>query len=219
MELVLLEQVAVRGRKFMDSSTPSAVGICVRSLREINELQWKDVLEPHIAFDHLLRQDPAGAYAEMDFESRNLYRETVVKLAERSDSTEMEVAFEAVALARRAKQRKFDDPRQATRESHVGYYLVAEGASELHGRIRFRPSLIQQLRAFLRNHPDELYLPGIEVLTFGIMSAIVLMLTNTYTPPLLILLSMVVLLLPCSQSAVQVMNYLTTALLRPQILP
>ena len=219
MELVLLEQVAVRGRKFLDSSAPSGVGICVRSLREINELQWKDVLEPHIAFDHILRQDPAGAYAEMEFESRNLYRETVVKLAERSDSTEMEVAFEAVALARRARQRRFDDPRQAKRESHVGYYLVAEGAPELHGRIRFRPSLIQQLRAFLRSHPDEFYLPGIEVLTFGIMSAIVLMLTSTYTPPLLILLSMVVLLLPCSQSAVQVMNYLTTALLRPQILP
>src|SRR5205814_1468260 len=61
--------------------------------------------------------------------------------------------------------------------------------------------------------------PGIEVLTFGIMSAIVLLLTSTFTPPGLILFSMLVLLLPCSQSAVQLMNYLTTTLLRPEILP
>src|SRR5438045_3102004 len=51
------------------------------------------------------------------------------------------------------------------------------------------------------------------------MSAIVLLLTSTFTSPILILLSMLVLLLPCSQSAVQLMNYLTTTLLRPEILP
>jgi cyclic beta-1,2-glucan synthetase len=219
MELVLLEQIAVRGRKFFDTSAPSGVGVGVRSLREINEIQWKDLLESQIAFDEILRQDPAGAYPQMDFDSRDVYRQKIVHLAERSDSTELEVAFEAIALARRAQQRKFDDPRQAKRESHVGYYFVAEGAPELHQRIRYRPSLIQHIRTFLRSHPDEFYLPGIEVLSFGIMSAIVLLLTNTYTPPLSILLSMVVLLLPCSQSAVQLMNYLTTALLRPEILP
>ncbi|HEX8926164.1 MAG TPA: glycosyl transferase, partial [Terriglobales bacterium] len=127
--------------------------------------------------------------------------------------------FEAVALARRAAERKYEDPRVAARQSHVGYYLLAEGLPELQSRIRFRPSLIQRVRTFLKSHPDEFYLPGIEVLTFGIMSAIVLMLTSTYTPPLLILLSMIVLLLPSSQSAVQLMNYLTTTLLRPEILP
>jgi len=219
MELVLLEQVAVRARKFLDNSSPSSVGFCVRSLREINELQWKDVLDQQVAFDSVLRQDPAGAYPQMDYDSRSLYRERVVKLAERSDSTEMEVAFEAVALARRSAERKHEDRRVAHRQSHVGYYLLAEGLPQLQSRIRFRPSLIQRVRAFLKTHPDEFYLPGIEVLTFGIMSAIVLLLTSTFTPPLLILLSMVVLLLPCSQSAVQLMNYLTTTLLRPEILP
>ena len=51
------------------------------------------------------------------------------------------------------------------------------------------------------------------------MSAIVLLLTSTNTPPIMILFAMLLLLLPSSQSAVQVMNYLTTALLRPEILP
>ena len=219
MELVLLEQVAVRARKFLDNSAPSSVGICVRSLREINELQWKEVLDPQIAFDSILRQDPAGAYPQMDYDSRSLYRERVVKLAERSDSTEMEVAFEAVALARHSAERNQEDRRVADRQSHVGYYLMAEGLPQLQSRIRFRPSLIWRVRAFLKSHPDEFYLPGIEVLTFGIMSAVVLLLTSTFTPPLLILFSMLVLLLPCSQSAVQLMNYLTTTLLRPEILP
>jgi hypothetical protein len=71
----------------------------------------------------------------------------------------------------------------------------------------------------LKQHPDEFYLPSIAGLTFAIMSAIILLLTAPNSPPLLILLTMVALLLPCSQSAVQVVNYLVTSLLKPQILP
>src|SRR5579864_5342551 len=219
MELVLLEQVAIRAKKFLKNSEPVAIGICVHSLREVNQRHWKDVLEPQIGFDHVLRQDPAGAYPKMDFDTRNFYREKLVRLAERSDFTEMEVAFEALTLARRAQNQKLDDPRLAERESHIGYYIVGEGVGQLCEAIRFRPSLIQRVRKFLRSHPDEFYLPGIEVLTFGIMSAIVLLLTSRFTSPGLILFSMLVLRLPCSQSAVQLMNYLTTALLRPEILP
>src|SRR5262249_12206673 len=219
MGLVLLEQIAIRTRKHLNDGGPVAVGICVRSLREINHSHWKEVLESQIGFDHVLRQDPAGAYPRMDFESRTLYREKEVKIADHSDATEMEVAFEAVALARHAESLKIEDPRIAARESHIGYYLVGNGATELSERVAFRAPLAHRIRAFLRSHPDEFYLPGIEVLTFAIMSAIVLLLTSRFTSPGLILFSMLVLLLPCSQSAVQLMNYLTTALLRPEILP
>lgn len=220
MELALLEQIAARGRKLLESlETKQSIGVCVRSLREISHAHWKEILEPQIAFDKILREDPAGAYTQMDFASRNFYREKLVKIAERCDFTETEVAHEALTLAHNAQQRKFEDPRQAERQSHVGYYLIGQGAVELRNRIMFRPNLPARVRSFLRAHPDEFYLPGVEVLSFSIMSAIVLVLTNTATAPGLILFSMLVLLLPCSQAAVQLMNYLTTTLLRPEILP
>ncbi len=220
LELVLLEQIAIRGRKALDDpDQPQKVGVCVRSMRQMSELHWKDVLDSQIVFDKVLREDPSGTYPIMDHDSRSLYRERVVKIAERSDSTEMEVAQAALALARNAAKEHFDDPREAKRQTHIGFYLIGPGAEELHARVGFRPALGWRIRHFLRTHPDEFYLPGIEVLTFGIMSAIVLLLTSTNTSPGLILFSMLLLLLPSSQSAVQVMNYLTTALLRPEILP
>ena len=49
----------------------------------------------------------------------------------------------------------------------------------------FEPPLGRRIASFLRRHPDEFYLPATEVLTLAIMSAIVLLLTNTYTSPML----------------------------------
>ena len=220
LELVLMEQVAARGRKVLENpEVPQRVGVCVRSLRDISQLHWKEVLDSQIAFDTVLREDPAGAYSRMDFKSRDLYRDQVVKIAENSDSTEMEVAQAALTLARSAQQQALGDTRELARQSHVGYYLIGPGQEQLCAKVRFHGPLGWRIRRFLRSHPDEFYLPGIEVLTFGIMSAIVLLLTSTFTSPGVILFSMLLLLLPSSQSAVQVMNYLTTALLRPEILP
>jgi len=37
----------------------------IHSLRRLNQTEWRDVLEPLMAFDAVLRQDPVGAYAAM----------------------------------------------------------------------------------------------------------------------------------------------------------
>jgi cyclic beta-1,2-glucan synthetase len=172
-----------------------------------------------ILFDHILRKDPAGAYARMDFDSRDLYRNELVEIAEHSDFTELEVAGEVLTLAREAQQRKETDPRVSVRCSHVGYYLLGEGTTSLHQKVGFTPSLYQRLSAALRRYPDEFYLASILLVTFAMMSAIVLLLIAPQVSPGLILFSMLALFLPCSQAAVQLTNYLITSLLQPRILP
>jgi cyclic beta-1,2-glucan glucanotransferase len=220
LKLVLLEEIVARAGEVLQEKTGSySVGVCISSLRDTTQASWKDVLEPLILVDTILRQDPAGAYARMDFDSRELYRRKVVTIAQRSDCTEMEVANEALALAREAARADDNDPRLALRHSHIGYYLLAEGKDLLRQRVRYRPRLTWRVMDFLRSHPEEFYLPGIEILTFAIMSLTVLLVTRANSAPSLIFLAMLALLLPSSQSAVQLMNYLTTSLLRAEILP
>jgi cyclic beta-1,2-glucan synthetase len=220
LKLVLLEEIAGRGAKVIANPSGSYdVGVCIRSLRDVSQVLWKDVLEPLILFDAVLRQDPAGAYPRMDFDSRDAYRNALVDIAERSDFTEMKVATEALALSREAQRRRETDPRASLRCSHVGYYLLAEGSGLLHQRIGFTPSLYQRVSSALRRYPDEFYLSTILLLTFAMMSAIVLLLIAPQVAPGLILFSMLALFLPCSQAAIQLTNYLITSLLEPQILP
>ena len=68
LKLVLLEEITARGSNVMgDPEGSYGVGVCVRSLREISQTGWKDVLEPLIPFDRVLREDPAGAYPANGF--------------------------------------------------------------------------------------------------------------------------------------------------------
>jgi cyclic beta-1,2-glucan synthetase len=220
MKLVLLERIAERGRRLIEDPSGSyAVHNPFQSLQEVKQTAWKNVIEPLILFDGVLREDPAGAYAHMDYETRELYRKHLVKIADRCDCSEIQVATEAVALARRALEKPSENPRVTMRESHVGFYLLAEGAAILRERVGFHPTLSQRLRIFLLQHPDEIYLPGIAALTLAIVCAVVVSLTPPTTALWLIWLAVLAVLLPSSQSAVQIMNYLATLLLPAQTLP
>jgi hypothetical protein len=220
LRLVLLEHIAELGRRLLeDRSGAQAINNGVRSLQNIKQTPWKVIIEPLILFDHILREDPAGAYARMDYETRELYRKRLVKIADRSDCSETKVASEVLGLAQQAQRHANEDPRLTLRDSHVGSYLVADGVTVLRERVGFHPRFTQRLRTFLLEHPDEFYLPGIAALTFAIVSGVVLLLTPPTTSLWLVLLSILAVLLPASQSAVQIMNYLATLLLPAQTLP
>ncbi len=220
LKLVLLEQITERGASlFQDSTQSYDVQNSVGSLRDIRQTSWNTVIEPLILFDHILRQDPAGAYSHMDYASRDLYRKKLVNFAEHSDYSELEVATEVLALASEAEKQPDDDPRVNLRRSHVGTYLLAEGTALLERKLDFHLPVGQRLRSFLRGHPDECYLSGIAALTVAIVLTVVVLLTAPSTSLGLVLLSVLAVLLPSSQSAVQIMNYVVTQFLPPEILP
>jgi cyclic beta-1,2-glucan synthetase len=221
LKLVLLEKIVARGTYLLKNPRDGShgAGICVRSLRDIGQTNWKDVLEPLMLIDRILQKDPPDAYARMDFESRDLYRNHLSNIAEHSDCSELDVAKAVVALAEKARDRACEEPRIALRESHVGFYLLDKGRALLHQKVHFRPPFGQKLQALLRKHPDELFLMGIQILAVSIMGVAVLFLAGIYDSLTLIFFSMLLLLLPSYQAAVQLMNSWVTALLQPEILP
>ncbi len=220
LKLILLEELAARGEKALaDSNSPRQISELISSLRDVTEAPWKELLEPLVVFERILAADPARVYARMDFQSRELYRRSVAHFAEHSDCSESEIAQLALDLARDYQNHGVRDSRLAFRKSHIGYYLIGEGADELRRRAGVRLPFGERLQAFLRRHPEEFYLGGIEVLTLLIVIAIMSPVYGAFNSFYGRILTICLLLLPCSQSAVEVMNYLTTALLHPRILP
>jgi hypothetical protein len=107
----------------------------IRSLRFLGAADWRAFVEEHSIVERILREDPTGDYARMDFASRDAYRHVVETTAKRSSVEEGAVAERAIGLARAAAAGAAPDART----THVGFYLVEAqlpvitniGASEL----------------------------------------------------------------------------------------
>ncbi|HTV65794.1 MAG TPA: hypothetical protein VMD98_09325, partial [Bryocella sp.] len=201
MKLVVLEEFDTRGRQVLaQPNEERQISALITSMRELSEAPWKELLEPLIVFEPILAADPAKAYARMDFQSREFYRHTVAHYAVHSDCTELEIAQTALEMAQEAHRHPAFDPRLTWRKSHVGYYLVAEGARALRARAGVRLPFGESVQEFIRAHPDEFYLGGIELLTLLIVIAIMTPVFGAFNSFLGRIFAIILLLLPASQS-------------------
>jgi hypothetical protein len=99
----------------------ASLNSCHSILAEIQNILWVDIMPKVSYLDTILEEDPHGAFLSMDAESKDLYRQSITRIAKLGGRTEKEVASQALALA----LRHVGDHRREL--SHVGYYLVGNG--------------------------------------------------------------------------------------------
>ena len=222
LRFVLLEWILERSRTLLrspDSAGAEALPVWLKSLRAITNADLVFLIEPLIVFDTLLKQDPAGSYTRMDFESRELYREHIAFIARHSDCTEREVAQAVLDLARGGGAQPANDPRMALRYIHVGYYLVDKGVSRLAERVGFHPPLSHRVRQFVRANGEDLFITGIQLFTLLILAVVLFPLLPKIPGFLKFAVAVLVLLLPAAQGAVDFINNVIMALFEPSPLP
>jgi cyclic beta-1,2-glucan synthetase len=190
----------------------------LHSMRRLNQFEWRNVLEPLIAFDSILREDPANVFAKMEDETRHNYHLRIAELAHDADASEVETAQIALKLAREASATSDPDPRLTIRTRHIGYYLFAEGLPALSRRIGYHPPLIERLRTFVRRFNEDFYILGIFTLSCLLIVAIIAPLVphHAFWP---VMGALLLALLPATQGGVDLVNNTVTALMSAQSLP
>ncbi len=141
---------------------------CFLSLRLLFSSDWKDFFEKTSRVEQILRDDPAGIYAGMDFDTRNGYRSAIEELARHSTSNEEEVALAAITFARGSPGSRTGssvDEKVPGRKAHIGYYLRDAGRALLENSIRYQPGLNERIRRMLLASPTATYLGSIAILT------------------------------------------------------
>lgn len=221
LKLALLEEILAQapGAFCHLPASDAALNASLLCLYEVGLQAWANILEPLVPFEEILRQDPTDTYSHMDFESRDMYRLAVAEVAARSPLNEVEVATMALTLARDSSQQPNVNERITSRFSHIGYFLVDDGLNELRKRCEFHPRILDRIRTILRTYPDDFYIGGIQTIALLVMAAIILPLVPLYNPLGSLAFAFLLLLLPVSQGAVELMNHTISAILKPQILP
>jgi cyclic beta-1,2-glucan synthetase len=183
------------------------------SLRQLALLDWRLVFEHVSQVERLLRMDPSGIYARMDFPTRDRYRRAIEQIARRSAQAEEEVAQGAIDLAVKATRMPSEDMRWA----HVGIYLIGEGRPELDRRVGCREALRFRVLQWAYRHHSAVYFFGLGIFTALFVFLIVILGLRDQTPQTRILIALLS-LIPVSQLSIEVVNYLVMRVFPPRTL-
>jgi len=188
----------------------SIVANSILDLRLLATQDWKAFFESTSILEKLLRDDPAGLYTQMDFETRNHYRSVIEELADGSSLDEASIATQTIQLAQAGT---------SAREKHVGYYLIAPGRETLEARINFRPQLLGSVIRYIQKNATFAYLGSIAALTLLACFLIILYTSQVGGNILQLLVAGVLTILPVSSVAIEIINGLVISIIPPRTLP
>lgn len=185
------------------------------SLRLLEALDWTEFVEQQSIVEQTLRTDKDGIYGLMDFQTRDQYRHVVEQIAKKSNKSEYEVAKIAIDLA------KQDAAVEQTDESstHVGYYLIDQGLEKTKHLANMQEGMAEKLGEKCARHAFAIYASLIALITLAI-SFILLRYTRKETDSYGLLVTTGILFLFCaSQLTITVVNFISTLLVKPHLLP
>jgi cyclic beta-1,2-glucan synthetase len=184
----------------------------IDSLRILSVMDWRDFVENHSIVEHILREDPSGTYAGMDFSTRDRYRHVVEYLAKKSKLPEEEIAHIAINLAQQTNTNKSE------RSSHVGYYLVGNGLPETSKQASIPKSIGTVFHDFISQQTFFIYFTSILLITVATTGAIYKAIRAEQTSIPLLILVVVLSFIGASQFAITLVNFISTLLVNPRML-
>ncbi|MEO6719555.1 MAG: glucoamylase family protein [Ferruginibacter sp.] len=186
----------------------------ISSLRFLSTTDWREFVESTSIVEKTLREDIDGIYGQMDFHTRDNYRHAVEKIAKKSDLSEKEVASMVLRFTEESKQKNED-----ARFSHVGYYLTDKGLGRTQKEAAVKLSILDRCRNFVNSSPLFVYLGGTFILTALFSWVLIYKAYNEGLEKWWLVALSVVIVLATSRLALSIINWLSTILARPHLLP
>jgi cyclic beta-1,2-glucan synthetase len=204
----------------------------VTSMRWMSSVDWLEFFEGVSLVDEVLQATPG--FTAMDFATRNEYRTQIELLSRGSRRSEIEVAQEAVLLARNAAQEH--EPRNGARagvpeaepglpgiperaEEDPGYYFIGDGRRVFERLLRFRVPLRLRLRRATRALATTGYLAWIAALTALVLAVPLVIMWSAGASTWSVVLLGILALVPASDVAVSLVHRLVPLLVPPERLP
>ena len=192
-----------------------SVSHSITSLRMLSAKDWREFVEVSSVVEQTLRGDPSAVYPAMDFSTRDSYRHAVETIAKDGELDEVEVARKALQLARTSAS----NHGIKARTTHVGYFLVDKGRPALERIANVRFTFTAAVERGLQRFPMIFYGGGIAFLTLLGTGLLAWQAHALKIHGWTLGLCSILLLLASSHLAVSLMNWLTTLLAQPHLLP
>ena len=210
----LMAEDIVRAEQQRQAASQASVANAITSLRLCTTIDWREYVEAVSLVENVLRRDPSGTYARMDFLSRDRQRRAVEELAEPIAEAQVRVALKAVEMARQAHA------QSRTRvAAHVGYHLIGRGRAGLELDLGYRPKWKPRLRRLVKAHATLVYLGAILLSFAPLLAAALGYAWFSGASTAMLVVAALLCAIPASELAMAFVQKLASRLVQPEPLP
>lgn len=101
------------------------IGNAIKSIHALQRMNFSEVFENINGVEEILREDPSKTYQNMDYKTKEVYRNVIKNIAEKQGISEVYIAKKVVELAKQ-------NGANGDKKNHVGYYLIDKGIDDLY---------------------------------------------------------------------------------------
>ena len=104
------------------------MGNSITSLKNIQRINFLEIFEKINGVEDVLKQDPSNVYPNMDWKTKEYYRNKIKEISEKTKISEIYIARKILEIAKKEEGKK----------SHIGYYLIDKGIEQLYDNLKVR---------------------------------------------------------------------------------
>ena len=185
------------------------MGNSITSIKKIQRINFLEIFEKINGVEELLKQDPADVYINMDFRTKEYYRNKIKELSKKTKISEIYIARKTLELARENfKQTGIN------KKSHIGYYLIDNGLNDLYKKLEYIPkkenSPIKKVKK---------YISGIAIFSIILSLFLSYILNLKIKNNAIFILSFIIFLIPASEIVIQIIQYILSKIVKPKLIP
>lgn len=129
---------AIKKEHFDIALKKVSIGNSIKSIHAIQRMNFLEIFEKINGVEEVLRKDPCQTYENMDYKTKEYYRNRIKEIANKTKISEIYIAKKVLSLAESAK----NDGKQ----NHIGYYLISDGLQKLYESLGVKSKNVKRER-------------------------------------------------------------------------
>ena len=210
---------AIRKEHYDIANLKVSIGNSILSLKEISRINFSVLFEDINGVEEILKNDPANVYINMDYRTKEYYRNEIKKISKATKISEIYIAKKVLELANENfKNYSIDEKNkncvEDIKKTHIGYYLISKGRKDLLKNLG-----VNNKKEISIKSKVKIYIFLIYLLTTIISLLLGKYSYNTSKNIYIAVLCSIISYIPISELVVQLVNYVLNKKVKPTLIP
>ena len=199
----------IRREHFDIAINKISIGNAITSIKKIQRINFLEIFEKINGVEEILRADPVKVYENMDFKTKEDYRNKIKAISKKTKISEIYIAKKILELANKAYEKN-----EKNKKTHIGYYLQKQNINILLEKLQCRGK-----KVLSKSKKALIYISSIMILTIAISALGTIYYPQHIQNMWIKVLTFFILIIPISEFVVQIIQYILSKIVKPKIIP